>query len=41
MGVGLLAALMLKELPLRTKSHVEEAAERRAESSHDTAPQGE
>lgn len=28
MGLGLIAAFMLKELPLRTKSHVEEASER-------------
>ena len=27
MGVGLVAALMLKELPLRTKSYVDEAKE--------------
>jgi hypothetical protein len=33
MGAGLVAALMLKELPLRTKSHVQEADERRATST--------
>ena len=39
MGLGLVAALLLKELPLRTKSHVEEADERRAPPSHGAAPQ--
>lgn len=39
-GLGLVAALMLKELPLRTKSHVEEADEQRAAPSHGAAQQG-
>jgi hypothetical protein len=41
MALGLVAALMLKELPLRTKSHVEEATERRAAPSHGAATQEE
>jgi hypothetical protein len=39
--LGLVAALMLKELPLRTKSHVEEADERQAAPSHGAAPREE
>jgi hypothetical protein len=39
MGLGLVAALMLKELPLRTKSHVEEADEQRAAPSPGAASQ--
>jgi hypothetical protein len=38
MAVGLVAALLLKELPLRTKSHVEEADEQRA-APHGAASQ--
>lgn len=39
MSLGLVAALMLKELPLRTKSYVEEAHEGRAAPCHGAAPQ--
>jgi MFS family permease len=38
MGVGLVAAFMLKELPLRTTSYVEEADQRRAARSHGAVP---
>src|SRR5262245_60020696 len=39
MGLGLVAALLLKEIPLRTKSHVEEADERRAAAAGAAPPE--
>jgi len=39
MGVGLVVALLLKELPLRTTSYVEEANEGRAASPREAVPQ--
>jgi len=38
MALGLVAALLLKELPLRTKSYVEEAEAQRAAPAHAAAP---
>ena len=38
MALGLVAALMLKELPLRTKSHVEEAEGQRTAPAKGAAP---
>jgi MFS family permease len=39
MAVGLVAAFLLKELPLRTKSHVEEADEQRPPRSQSPVPE--